>query len=153
MNPVLRRLRFRRFSTVQLLITLGVFFSAAPFVEEIEGSELSVSGLFSLVLLAGVVAVADRDGLLARGPIDACRSLLFQHELRAAIHERVHWLLFQLHHTEHGWLRRHHSCFKNRALARRYGSDDRATLRGGPDCPSGFTLFDSEIKWLLSSYC
>src|SRR5207245_10107360 len=115
MKPMLRRLKFRRFSTVQLLIALALFFIWAPFVEEIEGGELIVSGLFSLVLLAGVVAVADRDGLLARGPIDAWRSLLFQHELRAAIHERVHWLLFQLHHTEHGCLRRHHSCFQNRA--------------------------------------
>ncbi len=60
MNPVLKRLRFRRFSTVQLLIALALFFIWAPFVEEIEGGELIVSGLFSLVLLAGVVAVADR---------------------------------------------------------------------------------------------
>jgi hypothetical protein len=52
--------RFRRFSTVQLLIALALFFISAPFVEEIEGGELIVSGLFSLVLLAGVVAVADR---------------------------------------------------------------------------------------------
>ena len=48
----------RRFSTVQLLIALALFFIWAPFVEEIEGGELIVSGLFSLVLLAGVVAVA-----------------------------------------------------------------------------------------------
>src|SRR4029453_2055564 len=59
-KPVLTRFRFRRFSTVQLLIALGLFFIWAPFVEEIEGGELIVSGLFSLVLLAGVVAVADR---------------------------------------------------------------------------------------------
>src|SRR6185437_6456691 len=59
-KPGLARFRFRRFSTVQLLIALGLFFIWAPFVEEIEGGELIVSGLFSLVLLAGVVAVADR---------------------------------------------------------------------------------------------
>ena len=59
-KPVLARFRFRRFSTVQLLIALGLFFIWAPFVEEIEGGDLIVSGLFSLVLLAGVVAVADR---------------------------------------------------------------------------------------------
>ena len=59
-KPVLVRFRFRRFSTVQLLIALSLFFIWAPFVEEIEGGELIVSGLFSLVLLAGVVAVADR---------------------------------------------------------------------------------------------
>jgi len=59
-----RRLRFRRFSAVQLLIALGLFFIWAPFVEEIEGGDLIVSGLFSLVLLAGVVAVADRKRVL-----------------------------------------------------------------------------------------
>jgi hypothetical protein len=64
MKPVLPRLRFRRFSAVQLLIALGLLFIAAPLVEEIEGGELIVSGLFSLVLLAGVVAVADRKRVL-----------------------------------------------------------------------------------------
>jgi hypothetical protein len=59
-KPMLERFRFQRFSTVQLLIALALFFIWAPFVEEIEGGELIVSGLFSLVLLAGVVAVADR---------------------------------------------------------------------------------------------
>ena len=63
-KPVPARFRFRRFSTVQLLIALGLFFIWAPFVEEIEGGELIVSGLFSLVLLAGVVAVADRKRVL-----------------------------------------------------------------------------------------
>jgi hypothetical protein len=56
--------RLHRFSTVQLLIALGLFFIWAPFVEEIEGGDLIVSGLFSLVLLAGVVAVADRKGVM-----------------------------------------------------------------------------------------
>src|SRR5213596_1256846 len=64
MKPVLRRLRFRRFSTVQLLIALALFFTFAPFVEEIEGGELIVSGLFSLVLFAGFLAVADRKRVL-----------------------------------------------------------------------------------------
>ena len=63
-KPVLARFRFRRFSTVQLLIALALFFLSAPFVEEIEGGELIVSGLFSLVLLAGVVAVANRKRVL-----------------------------------------------------------------------------------------
>ena len=63
-KPVLARFRFRRFSAVQLLIALALFFIWAPFVEEIEGGELIVSGLFSLVLLAGVVAVADRKRVL-----------------------------------------------------------------------------------------
>src|SRR5437773_5687376 len=64
MKPMLRRLKFRRFSTVQLLIALALFFIWAPFVEEIEGCELIVSGLFSLVLVAGVLAVADRKSVL-----------------------------------------------------------------------------------------
>jgi hypothetical protein len=60
MNPVLKRLRFRRFSTVQLLIALAVLLMSAPFVEELEGGKLILSVLFSLVLLAAVFAVADR---------------------------------------------------------------------------------------------
>jgi hypothetical protein len=54
------RLRFRRFSTVQLLIVLALFFIWAPFVEEITGGDLIISMLFSLVLLSGVLAVAER---------------------------------------------------------------------------------------------
>src|SRR5215475_11927199 len=60
MNPMLKRLRFRRFSTVQLLIALVLLLVSAPFVEELEGGGLILSVLFSLVLLAAVVAVADR---------------------------------------------------------------------------------------------
>jgi voltage-gated potassium channel len=60
MNPVLERLRFRRFSTVQLLIALAVLLICAPFVEELEGGHLILSVLFSLVLIAAVFAVADR---------------------------------------------------------------------------------------------
>src|SRR6184192_1428155 len=60
MKPLPRPLRFRRFSAVQLLIALVAFFICAPFVEEIKGGDLIVSGLFSLVLVAGVVAVAQR---------------------------------------------------------------------------------------------
>jgi voltage-gated potassium channel len=64
MNSVLGRLRFRRFSTVGLLISLVVLFICAPFVEEFKGGDLVVTGLFSLVLLAGVLAVADRKRIL-----------------------------------------------------------------------------------------
>ena len=53
-------LRFRRFSTIQLLIALGLLFIAAPFVEEIDGGELIVAGLFPPVMLA----VADRKRVL-----------------------------------------------------------------------------------------
>ena len=177
LKKVANRLRFRRFSTVQLLIVLVLFFICAPFVEEIKGGPLILSFLFSLVLLAAVLAVADRKrvlvialvlaipgiagrwinllrpdlvpprvflvggliliafvvgesaalrsscafgdprgalcehfglsdarfdvdvGLLACGPIDARRSLLFQHERWGALNERVQWLLLQLHYT------------------------------------------------------
>jgi hypothetical protein len=60
MNPVLKRHRFRRFSTVQLLVALVVLLISAPFVEELEGGKLILSVLFSLVLLAAVFAVANR---------------------------------------------------------------------------------------------
>jgi hypothetical protein len=65
MNPVMKRLRFRRFSTVQLLIALAILLISAPFVEEVEAGGLILSVLFSLVLLAGVFAVADRKRSLA----------------------------------------------------------------------------------------
>ena len=58
------RLKFRRFSAVQLLIALGLFFVAAPFVEEIKGGDLIISLLLSLVLLSAVLAVADRKHVL-----------------------------------------------------------------------------------------
>jgi hypothetical protein len=64
-KPVLARFRFRRFSTVQLLIVLAVFFICAPFIEEIRGGHLILSLLFSLVLLAAVFAVADQKRTLA----------------------------------------------------------------------------------------
>jgi ion channel len=65
MHPVLERLRFRRFSTVQLLVALIVLLISAPFVEELEGGHLILSVLFSLVLLAAVFAVANRKRSLA----------------------------------------------------------------------------------------
>jgi len=64
-KPMLERLRFRRFSTVQLLVALVVLLIFAPFVEELEGGHLILSALFSLVLLAAVFAVADRKRTLA----------------------------------------------------------------------------------------
>jgi hypothetical protein len=123
LKKVANRLRFRRFSTEQLLIVLALFFICAPFVEEIKGGPLIVSFLVSLVLLAAVLAVANLlrfvlrapsvtprgalcehfglsdarfnvdVGLLACGPIDARRSLLFQHEVWGPLNERVQWLL------------------------------------------------------------
>ena len=60
MNPVLKHVRFRRFSTVQLLIALAALLISAPFVEELEGGHLILSVFFSLVLIAAVFAVANR---------------------------------------------------------------------------------------------
>jgi Ion channel len=60
MKPVLPRLRFRRFSTVQLLIALGLLFFSFPFVEEVKGGDIIVSVLLSLVLISAVLAVASR---------------------------------------------------------------------------------------------
>jgi hypothetical protein len=60
MNQVLKRLRFRRFSTVQLLVALVILLISAPFVEELEGGHFILSLLFSLVLIAAVFAVANR---------------------------------------------------------------------------------------------
>ena len=59
-EPAAHRSGRRRFSAVQLLIALGFFFIFAPFVEEMEGGHLILSFLFSLVLLAAILAVADR---------------------------------------------------------------------------------------------
>ena len=53
-----KSLKPRRFSAVQLLIALGLFFASAPFVEEINGGDLIVSFLLSLVLLSAILAVA-----------------------------------------------------------------------------------------------
>jgi len=61
---LLRIPRFRRFTTVQLLVALGLLFLAFPFVEEVKGGNLIVSILFSLVLLSAVLAVAERKSVL-----------------------------------------------------------------------------------------
>jgi voltage-gated potassium channel len=64
-KPSLERLKFRRFSTVQLLIALAVLLICAPFLDELEGGHLILSVLFSLVLLAAVFAVANQKRTLA----------------------------------------------------------------------------------------
>ena len=56
----LRIPRFRRFTTVQLLVALGLLFFSFPFVEEVKGGDIIVSLLFSLVLISAVLAVASR---------------------------------------------------------------------------------------------
>jgi hypothetical protein len=64
-KQVMRRLGMDRFSTVQLLAALAVLLIAAPFVEELHGGHLILSVLFSVVLLAAVLAVAKRKRSLA----------------------------------------------------------------------------------------
>jgi Ion channel len=56
----LRLLRFRRITTVELLIALVLLFFFFPFVEEVKDGDVIVSILLSLVLLSAVLAVADR---------------------------------------------------------------------------------------------
>ena len=56
--------RFRRFTTVQLLVALALLFFAFPFVEEVKGGNVIVSILFSLVLLSAVLAVAESKRVL-----------------------------------------------------------------------------------------
>jgi voltage-gated potassium channel len=63
-KQVMRRLGVDRFSTVQLLVVLALFFTCAPFVEEMRGGHLILSILFSMVLLAAVFAVAKRNRVL-----------------------------------------------------------------------------------------
>jgi len=59
-KPAANRSGRRRLSTVQLLIAPALLFVSFPFVEEIEGGDVIISILLSLVLLSAVVAVADR---------------------------------------------------------------------------------------------
>ena len=56
----MHRFGMDRFSSIQLLVMLVVLLTGAPFVEELEGGHLILSLLFSLVLIAAVLAVADR---------------------------------------------------------------------------------------------
>jgi Ion channel len=59
----LRILKFRRVTTVELLIALALLFFFFPFVEEVKEGDVIVSILLSLVLLSAVLAVADRKGV------------------------------------------------------------------------------------------
>jgi len=60
LKPVWRRLKFHRFSTVELLVALALLFFFFPFVEEVKGGDVIVSVLLSLVLISAVIAVANR---------------------------------------------------------------------------------------------
>ena len=56
--------RFRRFTNVQLLAALTLLFFFFPFVEEVQGGDIIVAILLSLVLICAVLAVADRKRVL-----------------------------------------------------------------------------------------
>jgi len=58
-----RILRFRRVTTVELLIALVLLFFFFPFVEEVKDGDVIISILLSVVLLSAVLAVADRKGV------------------------------------------------------------------------------------------
>ena len=60
----LRLPKFRRFTSVQLLVALALLFFFFPFVEDVKGGDIIVSILLSLVLLCAVFAVADRKRVL-----------------------------------------------------------------------------------------
>ena len=63
LKPAPLRLKFHRFSTVELLVALALLFFFFPFVEEVKGGDVIISILLSLVLLSAVLAVADRKGV------------------------------------------------------------------------------------------
>ncbi len=71
-----RRPGFRRFSAVELLIALALFFTCAPFLKEIKGGDLIVSSLLSLVLVAAILAVAHRRRTLVQVVIPLVGTLL-----------------------------------------------------------------------------
>ena len=226
MKPVPRRLKFHRFSTVELLVALALLFLFFPFVEEVKGGDVIISILLSLVLLSAVLAVADRKGVffialvlaipaiagrwinhfwpdLVSPPVFLIAGLaliafvvanLLRFVLRApSVNTEVlcasisaylmlgllwtvaYWLvaqvtpnafafntarrdktddgrfrrfLLQLHHTEHGRLRRYHARLKDCALACSNGSDDGVALCDRFDCTPGFTLFNSKVSMI-----
>jgi Ion channel len=63
LKPASRRLKFHRFSAVELLVALALLFLFFPFVEEVKGGDVIIAILLSLVLLSAVLAVADRKGV------------------------------------------------------------------------------------------
>jgi hypothetical protein len=56
--------RFRRFTSVQLLVALVLLFFFFPFVEEVKDGDIIASILLSVVLLCAVLAVADHKAVL-----------------------------------------------------------------------------------------
>jgi hypothetical protein len=50
----------RRFSTIELLIAIAVLYVSMPFVESLRSGPLIESILFTIVLVSGVLAIADR---------------------------------------------------------------------------------------------
>src|SRR5215471_5630759 len=54
------RLSLRRLSAIQFLIAIVVLFVSTPFIEPLRSGPLIESILFTIVLISGVLAIADR---------------------------------------------------------------------------------------------
>src|SRR3954452_14111846 len=86
--------------------------------------------------------------LLARSP-DESKCLRLQPGRREKTDDGgFRCVLLQLHHTQHGRLRRYHARLKDCALACSSGSDDRVALCHRPDCTPGFTLFHAKVSMM-----
>lgn len=68
----------RRFTALELLIALGVLLVAFPFVEKLHTGNVIISILFTLVMIAGVLAVAQRRRVLVIAALLAIPTLLFR---------------------------------------------------------------------------
>jgi hypothetical protein len=206
----LRIPRFRRFTTVQLLVVLGLLFFSFPFVEEVKGGDIIVSVLLSLVLISAVLAVASRRrtlvvavllmvpaiagrwinhfrpdlvppavflvsglvlvafvvvnllGFVLRAPsvnTEVLCASISAYLMLGLMWTMAYWLVDQLTpggafsfntnagtQSMNGFNAFYFSFITLSTVG--YGdiTHDRAALCGGPDCPPGFTLFDSEIR-------
>ena len=119
-EKVLSKIRFRRFSTVQLLIVLGVFFISAPFVEEIKGGELIVSILFSLVLALRSLPLQRANAFWS---LQSCLPFQGSPAGGSTIFGRSFF------HLQSFWLPAPPYCFCNRASARLYTARARGYCR------------------------
>ena len=69
-------LSLRRFSAIELLIAIVVLFVTTPFIEPLRSGPLIESILFTVVLISGVLAIADRPSVVIIAAILAAASLV-----------------------------------------------------------------------------
>ena len=69
------RLSLRRFSAIEFLIAIVVLFVSTPFVEPLRSGPLIESILFSIVLISGILAIADRRSVVIVATILAATAL------------------------------------------------------------------------------